>query len=351
MTLCDICLTLDDMATIRSAGLRGFRAVVTELGGDPLDLARRAGLDPAALDADDLLVSDVAVATVLELAAAGLDRPDLGLLVASRQDLSMLGPLALAITNSPTIGDTLECTSRYLFVHAASLRVSLGPDPDGIRGVSALRYETAPGLPTPVQGTDLGLGFLHRAIRSLVGGSYGLRTVDLPHEPVAPISVYEDFFGARVRTGRPVALLRLPDSLGALPLAGTDDSLRRMALSFLAAQTPPGDALVAPRVRDALAQTLGTSPPQIGAVAALLAVHPRTLQRALAREGTTFAQVLDDVRRTEARRYLTTTDLALGQVAGLLGLSEQSALTRCSRRWWQLPPREVRRRAGGPVRS
>ena len=30
------------MSVIRSAGLRGFREVVTELGGDPLDLARRA---------------------------------------------------------------------------------------------------------------------------------------------------------------------------------------------------------------------------------------------------------------------------------------------------------------------
>lgn len=331
------------MSTIRSAGLRGFRAVVGELGGDPDLCARQAGLDPAALDTDDLLVPGVAVAAILEIAAEQLARPDLGLLIAARQDLSMLGPLALAIANSPTVGDTLECTSRYLFVHAPSLRVSLGPDPDGVRGVSALQYETAPGVPTPVQGTDLGLGFLHRAIRSLVGGSYGLRTVELPHQPLAPLSVYEEFFGARVLTGRPVAMLRLPDSLAAQPLAGADESIRRMALAFLAQQTPPDEDAYGPRVHDALTQTLGTSVPQIASVASLLAVHPRTLQRALAREGTTFARVLDDVRRDGAQRYLTTTDLSLGQVAGLLGLSEQSALTRCSRRWWGVPPRELRR--------
>ncbi|MEP6799232.1 MAG: AraC family transcriptional regulator [Lapillicoccus sp.] len=335
------------MAVIRSAGLRGFRAVVTELGGDPLRYARQAGLDPAALSADDLLVSDVAVGAVLEIAAADLERPDLGLLIAGRQDLSMLGPLAVAIANSPTVADTLECTSRYLFVHAPSLRLSLGPDPHGVRGISALRYETAPGLQTAVQGTDLGLGFLHRAIRSLVGGSYGLRTVELPHRPKAPISFYESFFGARVLTGRPVAMLRVPDSLGSRPLVGADENIRRMALAFLAQQTPPAEDVVAPRVRDALTQTLGTTPSQIAAVASLLAMHPRTLQRALAREGTTFAAILDDARRAEAHRYLTTTTLSLGQVAGLLGLSEQSALTRCSRRWWQRPPREIRQLARG----
>jgi transcriptional regulator GlxA family with amidase domain len=42
----------------------------------------------------------------------------------------------------------------------------------------------------------------------------------------------------------------------------------------------------------------------------------------------------DDVRRNAARQYLATTDLSMTQIAGLVGLSEQSALTRCARRWW-----------------
>ncbi|MDO9381097.1 MAG: AraC family transcriptional regulator [Nocardioidaceae bacterium] len=331
------------MSVIRSAGIRGFRDVVEGLGGDADAMARRAGLDPAALDADDLLVPEVAMAEVLEVAARTLDRPDLGLLVAARQDLSMLGPLALAIQNSPTVSDAMECTGRYLFVHAPSLSVTEQPDPDGVRGVSALRYGPAPGLPVPVQGTDLGLGFLHRAIGLLVGGSYGLRTVDLPHEPLAPIEVYEEFFGAQVRTRRPAAMLRLPSSLGDLPLAGSDETIRQMAVSFLAEQSPVGATGVTPRVRGAVQQTLGTTVPDVGSVAGLLNVHPRTLQRRLASEGTSFAQVLDDARQQAARRYLTTTDVPLSQVAGLLGLSEQSALTRCCRRWWSATPSAVRR--------
>src|ERR1700712_655082 len=69
LTQHDSYLILGDMSVIRSAGLRGFRDVVTDLGGDPLELARQARLDPAALDADDVLVPDVAVAGVLEIAA------------------------------------------------------------------------------------------------------------------------------------------------------------------------------------------------------------------------------------------------------------------------------------------
>lgn len=332
------------MSVIRSAGLRGFRAVVAEHGGDAEEFARRARLDVTALDADDVLVPDLAMAGVLEVAAHELGLPDLGLRVAARQDLSMLGPLALAIENSPTVADALACTSRYLFVHAPAMRITLEPDPEGVAGVAAVRYDvTVPGVIPPRQGVDLSLGSLHRAIRSLVGGGYGLRTVDLPHEPVAPRAAYEEFFGAKVRFGRPVALLRLPASLGALPLTGRDETVRRLALEFLARQSPVEGDLVAPRVRGAVQQLLGTATPEVGAVARLLDVHPRTLQRRLAQEGTGFAAILDDVRRRAARDYLTRTDLPLAQVAGLLGLADQAVLSRVSRRWWGRTPREVRR--------
>ena len=334
-----------DRSVIRSAGLRGFRQVVAGLGGAPDSCARRAGLDPAALDEDDLLVRGVEVATALEIAATELDCPDLGLRISAYQDLSMLGLLSLAIANSPTVADAMDCTSRYLFVHAPVLSIATVSDPYGVPGVDAVRYDTTPpGVPAPVQGTDLGLAFVHRATLVLAGGSYGLRTVELPYVPPAPLSVYEEFFGVPVRTGSEAAMLRMPSSLGRLPVAGTDEGVRRMALEYLDAQAPPGQS-VTTRVRGAITQTLGTSGAEIGPVAGLLAVHPRTLQRRLAEEGTGFAEVLDDVRRTAAHRYLTGTDLPLTQVAGLLGLSEQSALSRSCRRWWGATPSDVRRGA------
>ena len=93
--------------------------------------ARRAGLPVEALDTDELLVEDSALAAVLEIAAADLGCPDLGLRVGQAQDFRMLGPLSVAIEHSPSVADALECTSRYLFVHARDLSVSLVDDPDG----------------------------------------------------------------------------------------------------------------------------------------------------------------------------------------------------------------------------
>ncbi|MFA3834659.1 AraC family transcriptional regulator [Streptomyces aureus] len=329
------------MSVIRSAALRGFRATVAELGGDADSYARQAGCPPAALDVDDLLVPEEAMATVLEFAAADLGCADLGLRIAARQDLGMLGALALAIQNSDTLGDALECTTRYLFVHARSVNLSLEPDPYGTPGMAALRYGVREGVVAPPQGIDLSLGFIHRAIGYLVG-PYGLGSVELPHPLLAPLSVYEDFFGVPVKADRPAALLRVPLSLANRSLGGSNSHLRHLALAYLDEQLPKEPADVVGSVRAVVEQSLGTSSPGIGAVAGLLNVHPRTLQRRLRAAGTTFAEVIDEERRTAAHRYLTGTDLPLGQVALLLGLSEQSALNRCCRRWWGATPRAIR---------
>jgi AraC-like DNA-binding protein len=332
------------MGYIRSACLRGFRATVAELGGDAERFAAAAELPVDALDRDDLLIPERSVAVVLEVAARELRCPDLGLRIASRQDITMLGSLAVAIQHSPSLGAALDCTSRYLFVHSRSLSLALGPDPAGEPGIAALLYgpATAAG---PVQGTDCGLGFVHRTITYLCAGPYGLRSVDLPYRPAAPLEVHEAFFGAPVRVNRdlPAAVLRVPRRLSEVAMDEAHETPRGLALAFLAEQAPSVVSTLTPRVRAVVQEALGTGSIETAVIAALLAMHPRTLQRRLEAEGTTFGAVVDDVRRQTAHRLLSTTDLPIGQVANMVGFAEQSALSRAARRWWDGSPRQVRR--------
>jgi AraC-like DNA-binding protein len=74
-------------------------------------------------------------------------------------------------------------------------------------------------------------------------------------------------------------------------------------------------------------------------VAKQLGVSMRTLQRHLTDRGTTYSAVLDGVREDLARSYLGTSDVAICEVAFLLGFSEQrsfhprlQAMDRCGSR-------------------
>ncbi|AGL17638.1 putative transcriptional regulator [Actinoplanes sp. N902-109] len=329
---------------VRAAGLRGLPALLDRLGGDGPGLLARFGVPPHALDSDDALIPAPTAGRVLEVAAAERTCPDLGLRLAGLQNASVLGPLALAIENAATLGEALETTSRFLFVHSPALTVAQVPDPAGRAGVVGLLYRGT-AAPLPPQVADLGIGLIHRIVVLLHGGPYGLRSVHLPHPALAPAGAYTRFFGTEVRFGRPDAVLRVPGGLLATAVPGGNQLLRDLALEYLSSHFPEPGRSVADQVRLLLAQGLGSAPVQIAAIARRLRTHPRTLQRRLAAEQTTFEALLDEVRRTAAHRLITGTELPLTQITAMVGLTEQSALSRAVRRWYGMSPRRLRAKA------
>lgn len=330
---------------IRAASLRGFAPLVRELGGDPEAFLRRFHIPASATESDDGLIDITAHDLMLDTVARELDCPDLGLRLAVAQDLTILGPLALAIESASTVAEALACASRFMFVHSPALSIGVEPDPRGWEGVIALTYrKDLLESPYSPQAMELGIGLFHQAALTLLGGRAGLRSVELPHRPLSPMGRYADFFGVDVRFGAPVAALRVERRMLDASFAGADDEIRRVALDHLARHYPDPATRVSVQVRRVLAQALGLTEaaPTLANTARLLALHPRTLQRRLAEEGTSHAAVLDQVRRDAATTFLTTTDLPMAQVAALLGFSEQSALSHAVRRWHGASPRQVR---------
>lgn len=86
--------------------------------------------------------------------------------------------------------------------------------------------------------------------------------------------------------------------------------------------------------------------PGLDAVAAALQLHPRTLRRRLAEEGTSFRALTNDVRATLATELLSQVGLTVEQVARRLGYAETAAFTHAFSRWFGVAPNEYRRRQG-----
>ncbi|MFC9479945.1 AraC family transcriptional regulator ligand-binding domain-containing protein [Streptomyces griseus] len=333
---------------IRGTSLRGFARLVEELGGDPAEFLGRFAIPPEALASEDGLIPITSHDLMLDTVARELRCPDFGLRLACAQDLSILGRLALAVQASSTVSEALACASRFMFVHSPVLSVGVEPDPRGRREVVALTYrKDLRESPYSPQAMELGLGLFHQVASALVGGTAGLRSVELPHQPLSPVSRYTEFFGADVKFGCPAAALRVERRLLEKEFRGADEAIRRLAVDYLAGHHTDPERLVSTHVRRALAGSIGTTAAAIGPVARLLAMHPRTLQRRLTAESTGFAEILEDVRRDLALRYITTTDLPFGQVAAMAGFADQSGLGHAVRRWEEASPGEVRRRVRG----
>lgn len=91
--------------------------------------------------------------------------------------------------------------------------------------------------------------------------------------------------------------------------------------------------------------------PDIKTVSANMALGPRSLQMKLKREETTFQKLLDRLRHKAALAYLENPEVAICDIALLLGFSEQSAFNHAFKRWTGTSPGEFRKGSSTPEKS
>jgi AraC-like DNA-binding protein len=135
-----------------------------------------------------------------------------------------------------------------------------------------------------------------------------------------------------------------PESVMQLPIVSSDGHLLQILESH-------GHDLLAERrkagglrdlVENHLLKGLPGGKVQAAVVAEQLAMSTRSFTRHLAREETSFSQILDRVRRRLALSYLEDQRVSLQQIAWLLGYSELAAFNHAFRRWFAMSPRQAR---------
>ncbi|MEM9071545.1 MAG: helix-turn-helix transcriptional regulator [Myxococcota bacterium] len=152
----------------------------------------------------------------------------------------------------------------------------------------------------------------------------------------------EAFLGAPLVGGSPHAELVLADDVLDSATVGADAELAAFFRGLLGPGAPSEPPSTLDRVRSVIADSLLHGAPSLPEVARSLAVSTRTLQRRLAAEQASFSDVLDDVRRERAARYLREPTLSIAEVAYLLGYTEHASFYRAFRRWYDQTPAEFR---------
>jgi AraC-like DNA-binding protein len=331
------------VAMVQAQSLRGYRELVKELGGNPTRLLRQAGIEPASLNELTAFITFESLIDLLEHSASDRSCPDFGLRLAERQDIGILGTLAVAMRYSATVGEAMRCASKYFQVYNAAIGFTISTEER--RGQARLVFrDLVAHAPRWAQTAEHGVGLTSRIMTLLSEGRCHLQQVWFPHPPLASEATYRSRFDAPVtfRAER-IGLAYAAKDLDR-PISEQNQQLRDLATSHLDSQLPRGRTPFTIQVRQAVEALLGTGTCGQRQVANALYVHPRTMQRRLNHEGITFEEIKDEVRRALAERYLSHTDMPLAQVTALLDYSEQSAFGRSCRRWFDATPREVRSR-------
>ena len=83
--------------------------------------------------------------------------------------------------------------------------------------------------------------------------------------------------------------------------------------------------------------------PELNEVAGALEVHPQTLRRRLAGEGTSFMDLKTALRRDTALHFLGKQGLSIEEIATRAGFSESSAFIRAFKTWTGVTPYAYRK--------
>ncbi len=268
------------------------------------------------------------------------DDPSIGVEVGRRYRISDYGIWGYALLSSQTLASAMALGLRYIDLTFAFVGFRVLGETAGLTMVLDDEHIDADCRGFLVDRDAAAALMLQR---DLLGGSRPPARVSLkrerPHDPRPWIEA----FGPRVTFGAADNRIEIDERPGDLPLPQanpiTAELCERQCRELLSARERSVGC--AEKVRQQLL-TPGTSM-ALEAVAASLAIAPRTLRRRLAEEGTTFRALVDEVRQGLAEEMLRRS-MTVEETAERLGYAEAASFVHAFKRWTGLPPGSYRRR-------
>ena len=250
--------------------------------------------------------------------------------------------VSLAAMHSATLGEGLQKLARYKRLVCPELITIELAD-----GEARLRFEwlLADGAPPSLLTDIIFAGVTNLAQRG-TKTSVRPRRLEFVRRR-ANEAMLRRHFRCELRFDAPHDLLVFDEQALALPMVDRNAQLLSVLLPGLenAVEQDERARTLADDVRLALREIICGGRPAIGKVAKSLGMSARTMQRRLGELGTTYQDVLDDIRQRSARQLLANTDLGIGEVAFLLGFEEVNSFTRAFLAWESATPAKWRERA------
>jgi AraC-like DNA-binding protein len=308
------------------------------------DLLRAAGVTPEALAAPDELVPYASVLSLWQLLLERFPGEPLGLSYACWAQVSVLGLVGHVVRHCESLREGIAVYGRFHRLMDPHFRVVIEE-----RGeVVHLALDHEPRMVAMAEPMEMMVATTARFIALHLDGAARPIEAVFRHPRRHPPPLYEEVLGAPARFEAGATGLLYDARVLDAPLVGADplvrDYLVRHAEQLLDARAAPASAPpLDVRVRASIDERLERGAVDQPRIARSLGMSTRSLQRALKDLGTSFTAQLDEVRRGKALDLLRRRDLALQEIAFLLGYGEPRHFYRSFRRWTGTTPGEYRR--------
>ena len=327
--------TTNDTLSIASINLILFAA--RQLGADSDALARSVGISPDQLrDPDGRVLIRQVQALWREVVAATGD-PNIALKLGEIVNPVSIGVLAYVMMHSPTLGRAFDKLCQYQDIVCEGIRTTgqlVSAAELGNQFMLSLHI-TSPDIIYPQYALNSELSIYLSAMRALTGHQIVAREIRFAYPRPVDTREHERVFApARLTFDAPATTMVLDAALLDLPVINANPSL---SILFEKHATDILNKLKAPslstRVKSEIITMMKGEEPTLAAIADRLAMGVRTLQLHLKEEGTSYQQLLDDIRKELAVSHLREPNLSTTDIAYLLGFAEPSVFFRSFKKW------------------
>ncbi len=323
-------------ATIQARSLIRALSSVERFGASAEEALARSGLPFPFSEHPDARIPFLNFAAFYTAAADLTGRDDFGLQVGADTHLSAFDVLGYAALSCGNVREALLTLRKYFPVLEDGGSVDLVEEGD----TATVQYRVRTDAGDTRQVVELGLAVILRWLQSILGEHWFPAQVRFAHEAPPDSAAHRRLFNSEVvfahaTNGIVFPVVCLDKVLGTAD-ATLRDIMGRQLDEIL--HTLPKGGRWQYRARQAVSEGMRRGHSSVSATARSLAVSSRTLQRHLAEEGTTFRQVLDEVRQELARSSLERQDMSTTNLALMLGYSDISAFYRAFKRWTGMTP-------------
>ena len=312
--------------------LASKRAVANVLNGQ--DLPAAVLRHPSAL----VLLRDVAASYIAAARHLGID--DLGTQIAKHTPFEQYGLIGEYAIQGDTLGDGLRRLFELVPFEIQGLDVWQNEDESRAIVLLSSRLRELTGWHHII---NVSVCQIVNLCRHYAGNEWCPDWIDMDYPARFKSLQFEEFMSCPVRYGADASSIVFPSEDLALRSPQSLDSTGVLILSDvmrLNQPTIPSDfrGLVASQI----VQRLLDGQTDRDGLAAKLGLGARTLQRRLERAGTSYSELLDEVRRNRAHALLSDTTLTVGQISQALGYTQSEHFTRAFRRWFGVAPTQYR---------
>jgi AraC-like DNA-binding protein len=316
--------------------------ILLERAGAPIERTLAdLGTSAAQLEtATDLVPFEVLRQLVLALPPQS--REGFGLALGELAPPTAHGALGVAMAASATLDEALRSLAEFggARAHSGRFRYRLAGEFGDVEFIEGFDYG------------DMRLAVLEatamqvcKMIAAVAGRTPEGMVFQFPFQPPPWAERYAACFPGGVEFSRPALCIRTPRAFLSVRCIAADPKVRAAALRECQREASEADYAslgeVASVVRSRLAEA-GDAYPSLEAMAASLAVSPRTLIRRLKEKGLSYRALVDESRTALVCWRLANTTDAIEQIAADVGYGDTSNFSRAFRRWRGMTPSAFR---------